>query len=55
MKMLCLLLAVANITLLLWEYRHGAFGNPEPVARGYQAILLVGEPKKTPDRAGDSH
>jgi hypothetical protein len=51
MKILCLLVLLANIFLLMWEYRSGAFtvhkGNPEQqVIKGKEQILLLRELKK---------
>ncbi len=51
MKILCLLVLLANIFLLIWEYRGGAFTahkeNPEQGAvKGKEDILLLRELKK---------
>ncbi len=48
MKILVLLIALANVVLVMWEYRHGAFEQvaktPQQPAR--EPILLVSELKK---------
>jgi hypothetical protein len=51
MKILCLLVILANIFLFLWEYRTGALTtrkeNPEQLAiNGREPILLLQELKK---------
>jgi hypothetical protein len=51
MKILCLFVLIANIFLLMWEYRGGAFAthkkNPEQqVIKGKEQILLLRELKK---------
>jgi hypothetical protein len=48
MKILCLLIVLANIFLLMWEYRAGAFtdrktSQEQPALAGKEQILLVGE------------
>jgi hypothetical protein len=53
MKILCLLVLLANIFLLMWEYRSGAFTahkeKPEQQAiKGKEQILLLRELKKEP-------
>jgi hypothetical protein len=53
MKILCLLVALANIFLFMWEYRNGAFVEPKTNA-GQTAIIekeqiiLLQELKKEP-------
>lgn len=53
MKILCLLVILANIFLLMWEYRSGAFTahNEKPeqqTSYGQDQILLLHELKKQP-------
>jgi hypothetical protein len=48
MKILCLLAILANICLLLWEYRNGAFNvgqadQGQPVISGKEQIFLSRE------------
>lgn len=51
MKILCLIVILANIVLLMWEYRNGAFdarkATPEQAAIvGTEQIILSHEQKK---------
>jgi hypothetical protein len=53
MKILCLLVLLANILLLMWEYRSGAFtahkeNTEQHVIYGKEQIFLVHELKKEP-------
>jgi hypothetical protein len=53
MKILCLLVLIANIFLLMWEYRSGAFTAPkktpeQQLIKGKEQIYLLSELKKKP-------
>jgi hypothetical protein len=52
MKILCLLVVLANIFVFFWEYRSGAFltkqATEQPLIEGKEAIVLVQELKKPP-------
>jgi hypothetical protein len=53
MKILCLLVALANIFLFMWEYRNGAFIEPkanagQTIFAGKEQIVLLRELKKEP-------
>ncbi len=53
MKILCLLVVLANIFVLMWEYRNGAFidrkaSEGQPATYGKDQIVLLGEQKKGP-------
>jgi hypothetical protein len=53
MKILCLLVALANIFLFAWEYRSGAFLShnksiEQPLISGKEPIILLSELKKRP-------
>lgn len=53
MKTLCLLIVLANIFVLMWEYRNGAFidrkaSQEQPATYGKEQIVLLGEQKKGP-------
>jgi hypothetical protein len=46
MKPLFLVIVLANLMVLLWEYRSGALVDPQIVtADGQEQIILVGEEK----------
>lgn len=54
MKILCLLLILANVSLFLWEYREGGFstGKPNPKQQpipGVATINLANEVQKQPN------
>ena len=56
MKILCLLVILANIFLLMWEYRNGAFSahkeNPgQHLIYGKEQIFLLHELNKEPQSA----
>jgi hypothetical protein len=46
MKILFFLILIANLALFLWEYRAGAFTQPETVVMEGEPIFLVGEDKR---------
>jgi hypothetical protein len=53
MKILCLLILLANIFLLMWEYRSGTFttdkkNSEQQIIKGKEQILLLRELKKEP-------
>jgi hypothetical protein len=53
MKILCLLVVLANILLFMWEYRSGAFLThgkdiEQPLISGAEPIILLGELKSLP-------
>ncbi|MBK8814022.1 MAG: hypothetical protein IPN42_00165 [Methylococcaceae bacterium] len=50
MKILCLLIILANVCVLLWEYRSGAFtqhkeSHQQEIATGKESIMLWDEVK----------
>ena len=52
-KLLCLLIILANLSLLLWEYRSGGFADKEQPTEvqevsGKEQIILLGEIKAQP-------
>ena len=56
MKILCLLLTLANISLFIWEYRNGAFTDSKTTSEqsnivGKEPILLASEMKAAPQPA----
>ncbi len=57
LKILCLLIFLANLFLFMWEYRSGAFSQPESVQtkialKGKESIVLWDERKAPQSPAG---
>jgi hypothetical protein len=52
MKILCIVLAIANLAMLLWEFRTGAIAQPKTMGfiSDQKIILLEGESSNVTER-----